>query len=65
MAALAQQANTASDAYVLDAVILATVMFFASAAQNDLRLSLRWILSGVASVACLVGIVRLFILPRA
>jgi len=63
--ALAGIANRAGDDYVLNAVILATVMFFASAAQNDIRPPLRWILVGFASMACLVGIARLFTLPRA
>jgi hypothetical protein len=64
-AMVAARANRSSDEYVLNAVILATVMFFAGAAQNDLRSSLRWILVGFASTACLTGIVRLFTLPRA
>jgi len=62
---LAARANRAGDDYVLNAVILATVMFFAGAAQNDLRASLRWLLISFATVACVVGITRLFILPRA
>lgn len=63
-AALAARANRAGDDYVLNAVILATVMFFAAAAQNDIRTSLRWLLVGFASLACVVGIARFFILPR-
>jgi hypothetical protein len=58
-------ANNASDAYVLAAVILATVMFFASAAQNEMRLRLRWSLITIAAIACIAGVARLVTLPRA
>jgi hypothetical protein len=58
-------ANRLSDAYVLDAVILATVMFFATAAQQATDNRLRWILAITAAAICAGGILRFFFLPRA
>jgi hypothetical protein len=58
-------ANRLSDAYVLDAVILATVMFFATAAQQASDNRLRLILAITAVVICAGGILRFFFLPRA
>ena len=62
---LSQRANSASDGYVLVAVILATVMFFAGAAQHGSHAKLRDFLFVVALVMCVVGLYRLTILPRA
>ncbi|MGH7619650.1 MAG: hypothetical protein ACREPM_20750, partial [Gemmatimonadaceae bacterium] len=62
--ALSTSANRTGDSYVLVAVILAIVLFFASASQRAMRSGLRWMLMAVASVACAGGIVRLFMLPR-
>jgi hypothetical protein len=58
-------ANRMSDAYVLDAVILATVMFFASAAQQATDNRLRVMLGIIAVVICGTGILRFIVLPRA
>jgi len=58
-------ANRLSDAYVLDAVILATVMFFATAAQQATDNRLRWTLAITAVAICAGGILRFFFLPRA
>jgi hypothetical protein len=65
VAALGRTANRTSDNYVLGAVILATVMFFASTAQLVTRTSLRWVLLGLATLSCFAGVARLLTLPRA
>src|SRR5262249_51398531 len=64
-AAMSNDANITSDRYVLAAVILATVMFFATAAQQTDPRPARWLLLGLASLASVVGVVRLLTLPRA
>jgi hypothetical protein len=64
-AARSNDANLTSDRYVLAAVILATVMFFATAAQQTDPRPARWLLLGLASLASVVGVVRLLTLPRA
>jgi hypothetical protein len=61
---LSAHANSTGDAYVLTAVILATVMFFAGTAQQMRGPQLRLFLLGLASVACAGAVVRLFTLPR-
>ena len=61
---LSATANTTSDAYVLAAVILATVMFFAGTAQQTTNRRLRLFLLGLASVAWVAAVLRLFTLPR-
>ncbi len=61
---LSAHANTTGDAYVLTAVILATVMFFAGTAQQTEGQRLRWFLLGLAALACAGAVVRLFTLPR-
>ncbi len=62
-----QRANGISDSYVLDAVILATVMFFATSAQQDISKRMPWrlVLIALAFVACVVGLLRLATLPTA
>ena len=61
---LSTHANATSDAYVLTAVVLATVMFFAGTAQQMKGRNLRLFLLCLATVACIGGVVRLFTLPR-
>jgi hypothetical protein len=62
---LSRGATTVSNAYVLAAVILATVMFFATSAQHADRRVLRWSLVALALAFCATGIYRLLTLPRA
>jgi hypothetical protein len=65
-AATSERANNNSDGYVLDAVLFATVMFFATAAQRDPGTKLRGarLMLAFASIMCAVGIVRLIVSPR-
>jgi hypothetical protein len=65
-AATSERANNNSDGYVLDAVLFATVMFFATAAQRDSGTKLRGarLMLAFASIMCAVGIVRLIVSPR-
>jgi hypothetical protein len=58
-------ANSVSDGYVLDAVILATVMFFATAAQRGLSTHLRLVCFIIALAMCAFGVYRLFTSPLA
>jgi hypothetical protein len=62
---LSRTANGTSDGYVLAAVILATVMFFATSAQHAERNVLRWSLLTLAALACVAGAYELLTLPRA
>jgi hypothetical protein len=62
---LSRAANTVNNGYVLAAVILATVMFFATSAQHADRGVLRWSLIALASVSWAAGVYRLLTLPRA
>jgi hypothetical protein len=64
-AAAGQFANGVSDSYVLDAVILATVMFFAGGPNQGSHLKRRLFMLVVAGGMCLAGVVRLFMAPRA
>jgi hypothetical protein len=57
--AASQHANAMSDSYVFDAVILATVMFFASTAQRGTTRTRR-ILLAIAMLMCATGLYRLF-----
>jgi hypothetical protein len=61
---LSRAANRTGDGYVLAAVMLATVMFFATSAQQAHH-RLRWVLVVIATASFLVGTIRLFTLPRA
>jgi hypothetical protein len=61
---LSAHANATSDAYVLTAVILATVMFFAGTAQQTKVAYLRLFLLGLAGLACVGAVARLFTLPH-
>jgi hypothetical protein len=63
--AASQFANTVSDGYVLDAVILAMVMFFATAAQRVLSARLRLVCFIIALAMCAFGVYRLCISPLA
>jgi hypothetical protein len=65
-AAASERANNNSDGYVLEAVLVATVLFFASAAQRDEGMRFRGapLMLAFASILCVVGIVRLILLPR-
>ncbi len=64
-AAAGQRANQLSDRYVFDAVIMATVMFFAGAAQNSGPTYIRVFMLLVALAMFTSGIVRLFDTPTA
>ena len=61
--AASRHANMTSDGYVLNVVILATVMFFASASQRGSVAFLRIGLAGLALVMCAAGVYRLFMAP--
>lgn len=63
-ASLSSRANSVGDGYVLDAVIFATVMFFASTVQQSDNLGMRRFLLVLAGLACIGGLIRLFTLPR-
>jgi hypothetical protein len=58
-----QFANKMSDGYVLDAVILAMVMFFATAAQRGFSPQLRLVSFVIALAMCAFGIYRLVTSP--
>jgi hypothetical protein len=60
-----QYANNVSDGYVLDAVILATVMFFATAAQRGFSTHLRLVSFVIALAMCAFGVYRLLTSPVA
>jgi hypothetical protein len=62
-AAASQRANRISDSYVLDAVIMATVLFFAGAEQAN-AIRLRILMLVIATAMCATGIVRLIEAPR-
>ena len=58
-----QRANRISDMYVLDAVIMATVLFFAGAEQGGVR-RLRVVMLLIATGMLVTGIIRLLDSPR-
>lgn len=58
-----QRANRISDGYVLDAVIMATVLFFAGAEQASVG-RVRVFMLVIATGMCLAGIIRLIASPR-
>ena len=58
-----QRANRISDSYVLDAVIMATVLFFAGTEQANVS-RLRILMLAIASTMCVTGIIRLIASPR-
>jgi hypothetical protein len=62
--AASRHANMTSDAYVLTVVILATVMFFATASQRDTASVLRIGLIILAFLMCTAALYRLFTSPR-
>ena len=59
-----QRANRISDSYVLNAVIMATVLFFAGAEQGGVH-RLRLVMLLIASGMFVMGVVRLLDAPRA
>ena len=61
--AASQRANRISDSYVLDAVIMATVLFFAGTEQASVT-RLRILMLVIATTMCVTGIVRLIVAPR-
>ena len=61
--AASQRANRISDSYVLDAVIMATVLFFAGTEQASVT-RLRILMLVIATSMCVTGIVRLIVAPR-
>ena len=63
--AMSEHANGVNDGYVLDAIILATVMFFGTTAQLSAVTRMRGILLGFALMTCVVGVVRLISAPLA
>jgi hypothetical protein len=59
-----QRANRVSDSYVLDAVLMATVLFFAGAEQGGVhRLRIAMLL--IATGTFVMGVIRLLDAPRA
>jgi hypothetical protein len=63
--AASQHANRVSDGYVLNVVLLQTVMLFATAVQQGTVRRLRIFLVGVAVVLCVASLYRLFTAPVA
>jgi hypothetical protein len=61
--AKSQHANRVNDGYVFDAIILATVLFFGSTAQQSAVTRMRLVLVGVALMTCVVGVYRLLTAP--
>jgi len=61
--AKSQHANRVNDGYVFDAIILATVLFFGSTAQQSAVTRMRLVLLGVALMTCVVGVYRLLAAP--
>lgn len=61
--ALGLAANATSDAYILDAVLLAAVMFFAQTAQQATRPGLRVLLLVCALLFAATGLTRLLTAP--
>jgi hypothetical protein len=59
-----QRANRISDSYVLNAVIMATVLFFAGAEQGGVH-RLRFVMLLIAAGMFVTGVVRLLDAPRA
>ena len=62
--AQSQRANRVSDSYVLDAVIMATVLFFAGAEPGGVR-RLRVLMLLIATGMFATGVIRLLDTPRA
>jgi hypothetical protein len=65
VATISRSDKQASDNYVLTAVVLATVMFFATASQQAGRAGPRYALLALAGLACALSVYRLLSLPRA
>ncbi|HEY9229597.1 MAG TPA: hypothetical protein VIP11_23310 [Gemmatimonadaceae bacterium] len=65
LSSASSRANRMSDTYVLVAVILAMVMFFATSAQQGGKPTPRLVLIGMAAAVCLMGLLRLLTLPVA
>ena len=61
--ALSDHSNKVGDAYVLDAVLLATVMFFASTVQQTARSRTRILLVSIAGVMFFAAMMRLATSP--
>ncbi len=59
-----QVANDHSDSYVLDAVLLASVLFFSGIAQQFRISRVQYVLLGFAALLLVFGICSLAILPR-
>ena len=58
-----QQANQISDDYVLNAVLLASVLFLAGVAQRFNVAAIRIVIIGLASIICVVGLYNVFTYP--
>jgi hypothetical protein len=58
-----QKANQQSDDYVLNTVLLASVLFFAAISQRFTLLPIRMIMLGLAIVMCLIGLVNVMTYP--
>lgn len=63
--AASQRANRASDGYVLNVVLLQTVMLFATAVQQGTVRRLRVVLVGIAVALCAASLYRLLTAPVA
>jgi hypothetical protein len=63
--AASRHANRASDRYVLDVVLLQTVLLFATAAQQGKVRGLRIAFVAIAAVLCAASLYRLFTAPLA
>lgn len=58
------EANSRSDAYVLNAVILATVLFFSGIAQQFRIFAAQVVLLSIASVLLVVGVINIATMPK-
>lgn len=58
-----QRANKISDAFVQATVFLAMALFFGGIGQTFRRPRIKLILIGIAALACVIGIVKMSVLP--
>jgi hypothetical protein len=62
--AAGQRANEISDRFVQSTVVLALALFLAGIGQTFDRTGVRLVLSGLAGIACIYGLIQLYSLPH-